>query len=138
LLRRRWLDEEAEECDSCSASLKKEGKRGGRGGRFIGLGGVEQRGSVVAPRGEEVWARQGEGVLPDRRTAPAGSGPRPAGAGGVARPCRVAGSTGVREGVDRRARAHSAGLLRRLTGGPERTVPGGAAQTGFEIKSEFK
>jgi hypothetical protein len=40
--------------------------------------------------------------------------------------------------LDRRARAHSAGLLRQLTGGPGRTVPGGAAQTGFEIKSEFK
>jgi hypothetical protein len=110
-----------------SASLKMEGKHGGRekgghGGGGVHFNGDRWRGAKeggrpgMAPRGEEVGARRG-GSRPIDERCPAGSGPR--------------------EGADSRARAHSAGWLCRLTGGPGRTVPGGVVQTGFEIKSKF-
>jgi hypothetical protein len=69
---------------------------------------------------------------------PTGSGSRPAGVGGVVRPCRAIGSTGVSEGADRRARAYSAEQPHRLIGGPRHTVLGGVVHTEIEIKSEFK
>jgi hypothetical protein len=96
-------------------------------------GGVARGGTTWRGGGGEAWGS----LLTDERR-PAGSGSRPAGTGGVVRPCCAASSTGVREGADRRARAHSGERLCRLAGGPGCTVSGGVVQTRIEIKSEFK
>jgi hypothetical protein len=75
--------------------------------------------------GQEGAEREREGgSLPTGRQRPVGSGPRPAGTGGMVRPCRATNSTGKREGADRQARTHGAGWLRQLTGRPERAVLG--------------
>jgi hypothetical protein len=61
---------------------KGRGKRGG--GRWAHPHGGGRRGRGVSHRTD--------------RWCPAGSGPRPVGAGGVARPCHAAGRTGGRRG----------------------------------------
>jgi hypothetical protein len=97
----------------------------GGGTRFHGLARREAEGGSGPGWCHTVrrWGRGVGGSHPTGRRRWAGSGPRPVGAGGVVRPCRAAGSTGVREGADRRAWAHSVGRLRRMIGGLGRTVP---------------
>jgi hypothetical protein len=50
--------------------------------------------------GEDQERDRGGGSRPTGGWCPTGSGPRPAGAGGVARPCRAAGRIGEGEGTD--------------------------------------
>jgi hypothetical protein len=89
--------------------LKKEGKRGGR--EKGGHGGDSIRFHGDRWRGAEGGGGVGPGLHHAMRTwGEAWGGPtqpvdgaRPAGTGGVEQPCRVADSTVVMEGADRRA-----------------------------------
>jgi hypothetical protein len=110
-----------------SASERSRGREGGAVATTVilnlacGGGGRPMGWHHAAGEGRE-RERRGSHLTDERR--PVGSGLRPAGTCSVARPCRVAGSTGEREGAYRRAQTHSAGRLRQLTGGPRCIVPG--------------
>jgi hypothetical protein len=97
---------------------ERKGGRGRHGAHFKGgwrNGAEEGSWPRVAPHGEEVVeGREGGGQHDDRAAVSAGNGPRPVGAGGMARPCSMAG-------LNRGGRW--------LTGGPGATVMGGGGQT---------
>jgi hypothetical protein len=127
------------------SNLAMRGGNGGGGGSGSGSAtrhkadvgsGPDRRAARGQGREPVSWPRGGgeTGVRSTSGRRSAGSGPRPASAGGVARPCRAVGWTGEGERGWPMGHSHSAGRRHWLTGGPERHS---AVRRGFKRDSKY-